>query len=186
MRLLDASQRRLAATPPSHRRTGTRGQGLVEFALVLMPLFMILLGIIQFGFVFNSYITISNAAREGARVGTIQIYAPSLSKEQNDLARNNAIKSSVIASMNLLGKTSPHFSTSSTWNQSGLTFTNGDLIITYLIPDSVNDSDARVGQQVTVRAIYHQDVVVPIVGALLPKDSGGRIGLTSEVTMVVN
>ena len=40
----------------------TRGQSLVEFALVLMPLFVILLGIIQFGFIFNAYVTITNAA----------------------------------------------------------------------------------------------------------------------------
>jgi Flp pilus assembly protein TadG len=186
MRLSDANQRRPASIPTPRARAGAKGQGLVEFALVLMPLFMILLGIIQFGFVFNSYITISNAAREGARVGTIQIYAPSQSKAQNDLARNEAIKTSVIASMNLLGKTSPHFSTSSTWSQSGLTFTNGDIVVTYVVPTGLTDTDSRVGQQVTVRAVYHQDVVVPIVGNLLPKDSGGRIGLTGEVTMVVN
>jgi Flp pilus assembly protein TadG len=186
MRRNDASQRRGAAAPTRHSGAGARGQSLVEFSLVLMPLLMILLGIIQFGFVFNSYITISNAAREGARVGTIQVYASSQSKAQNDLARNDAIKTAVIASMNLLGKTSPHFSTSSTWTQSGLTFTNGDLVITYVIPDDVTDTDARVGQQVTVHAVYHQDVVVPLVGNLLPKDGGGRLGLTSEVTMVVN
>ena len=175
--------------PPSDRRhapANDRGQGLVEFSLVLVPLLMILLGIIQFGFVFNAYITMSNATREGARVGTIYVYAAAQSKAQNDLARNTAIKSAVLGSMNLLGKTAPRFSTSSTWSQSGLTFTNGDLVVTYVIPAGVTDSDSRVGEQVTVRATYHQDIVVPIVGDMLPKDSGGRLGLTTEVTMVIN
>jgi Flp pilus assembly protein TadG len=162
------------------------GQSLVEFALVLMPLFVILLGIIQFGFVFNSYVTITNATREGARTGTIYLYDAGYSKAQNDLARNNAIKTSVLASMNLLGKAAPNFTTSSTWTQSGLTFTNGDLIVTYVVPTGVTDTDSRVGQQVTVRAVYHQDLIVPLIAQLLPRDAGGRLGLTGEVTMVIN
>lgn len=166
--------------------TDQRGQGLVEFSLVLIPLLMILLGIIQFGFVFNAYITMSNATREGARVGTIYVYAAAQSKAQNDLARNTAIKDAVKGSMNLLATTAPRFTTSSTWSQSGLTFTNGDLVITYLVPTGVTDSDSRIGQHVTVRATYHQDIVVPLVGDMLPRDSGGRLGLTSEVTMVIN
>ncbi len=100
-----------------------------------MPLFFILLGIIQFGFVFNSYVTITNSAREAARTGTVYMYDSSLSKAQNDLARNNAIKTALLASMNLLSKTSPNFVTGSTWTQSGLAFTNGDLVVTYVVPD---------------------------------------------------
>jgi Flp pilus assembly protein TadG len=164
----------------------TRGQSLVEFALVLFPLFIILLGIIQFGFIFNSYVTITNATREGARYGTVYLYDSSLSKSQNDLARNNAIKTALLQSMNLLGKTAPQFTTSSTWTQSGLTYTNGDLVITYALPTGTTDTDARVGYNVTVRATYHQDLVIPLVNNFLPKDANGRIGLTGEVTMVLN
>jgi TadE-like protein len=48
---------------------GRRGQGLVEFAL-LLPLFMlILLGMIEFGFIFSHDLTIEYATREGARAG---------------------------------------------------------------------------------------------------------------------
>jgi Flp pilus assembly protein TadG len=166
--------------------TRETGQSLVEFALVLMPLFIILLGIIQFGFIFNTYVTITNSAREAARTGTVYIYDSSLSKSQNDLVRNEAIKSALLASMNLLGKTSPQFSTSATWSQSGLVYTNGDLIVTYALPAGVTDTDARVGQRVTVRATYHQDVIIPIVSNFLPKDAGGRLGMTGEVTMVLN
>jgi Flp pilus assembly protein TadG len=163
-----------------------RGQSLVEFAFVLMPLFIILLGIIQFGFVFNAYVTITNASREAARIATVYIYDASLSKTQNDLARNNEIKTSLLASMNLLAKTSPNFSTGSSWTQSGLAFTNGDLVVTYVVPAGVTDTDSRTGQQVTVRAVYHQDLVIPLINTFLPKDAGGRLGLNSEVTMVVN
>jgi Flp pilus assembly protein TadG len=162
------------------------GQSLVEFALVLMPLLFILLGIIQFGFVFNAYVTITNATREGARTGTVYLYDSYQSKVQNDLARNNAVKTSVLASMNLLGKTAPNFTTGTTWTQSGTTYTNGDLTITYALPTGTTDTDARVGWNVTVRATYHQDLVIPLISALLPRDAGGRLGLMSEVTMVIN
>ncbi len=151
-----------------------------------MPLFVIILGIVQFGFIFNAYVTITNAAREGARNGTVYVYDAGMSKAQNDLARHELIRSSLLASMNLLAKTSPNFATTSTWTQSGSTFTNGDLIVSYVLPTGTSDTDARVGQQITVRAIYHQDLVIPLVNQLLPKDANGRLGLRSEVTMVAN
>ena len=168
------------------RRHPETGQSLVEFALVLMPLFVIVLAIVQFGFIFNAYVTITNATREGARNGTVYIYDAGLSKAQNDLARNEFIKTSLLASMNLLAKTSPQFATGSTWTQSGDTFTNGDLVVTYALPSGTTDTDARVGYQITVRATYHQDLVVPLIPQLLPRDMNGRLGLTSEVTMVQN
>jgi Flp pilus assembly protein TadG len=109
MRLVAARRRR----DPAH------GQSLVEFALIVTPLMLLLLAIVQFGFIFNTYVTITNATREAARTATIHLYDGSLSKAQNDLARNEALRTSLLASMNLLSKTSPQFSSSSTWNQSG-------------------------------------------------------------------
>jgi Flp pilus assembly protein TadG len=51
------------------QRAPGRGQALVEFALIV-PVFMLIgFGIFDFGFAFDSSLTISNAAREGARYG---------------------------------------------------------------------------------------------------------------------
>ena len=44
-----------------------RGAAAVEFALVLPLLLLLVLGIFEFGRVFNIQISLSNAAREGAR-----------------------------------------------------------------------------------------------------------------------
>lgn len=53
------------------RRSGRRGQSLVEFALVL-PLFLLMLaGIVDFGMGLATSITVTNAAREGARLGVV-------------------------------------------------------------------------------------------------------------------
>jgi Flp pilus assembly protein TadG len=172
-------------------RQGARrseGQSLVEFSLVVAPLFFILLAIIQFGFIFNSYVTITNAAREAARNGTIYIYDRNFSKTQNDGLRNDAIKATALSSLNLLSKSAPQFTTGSTWTASGggLTFTNGDVVVTYVLPTGMADTDTRRGQQVTVSMTYHQDLVIPLIGNLLPRDSGGRLRLISQVTMVMN
>ena len=170
------------------KRRGGAGQSLVEFSLILFPLFFVLLGIIQFGFIFNTYVTMTNAARDAARMGTIYIYDRSSgqTKATNDLLRNESVRTEVLASMNMLGKTSPYFATTGTWTQSGDTFTNGDLRVTYVLPTGITNSETRMGQQITVRATYHQDLIVPLISAFLPKDSNGRMTLIGEVTMVIN
>lgn len=48
-----------------------KGQSLVEFAILLPFILLILLGILEFGIILNSYLTIHNAAREGARLGIV-------------------------------------------------------------------------------------------------------------------
>lgn len=47
------------------------GQSLVETALVLPILLLILTGIIDFGMLFNNYLIVGNASREGARSAAI-------------------------------------------------------------------------------------------------------------------
>ena len=48
-----------------------RGQTMVEFALVLPILCVVLFSIIQFGIVYNHYITLTDATRVGARKGAV-------------------------------------------------------------------------------------------------------------------
>lgn len=48
-----------------------KGQALVEMALVLPILLMLVFGIIEFGRIFNAYIVVSNASREGARYAAV-------------------------------------------------------------------------------------------------------------------
>jgi Flp pilus assembly protein TadG len=44
---------------------------MVEFALVLPVLLLLVMGIIQFGIVFNNWIQVTSAAREGARKAAV-------------------------------------------------------------------------------------------------------------------
>ncbi len=171
-------------------RDAERGQSLVEFSLILVPLFLLLLGVVQFGFIFNTYVTLSTAAREAAREGSIYVYTTDVARGANDTKRNDLVKSTLLVTMNGLATTSPQFSTGTGWTSTSsgttTTFTDGDLVIVYDLPAGVTDSDARVGYLMTVKATYHQDLVIPMIGALLPRDSNGRLGLGGEVTMVIN
>jgi Flp pilus assembly protein TadG len=48
-----------------------QGQTMTEFAIVLPLLVVLLFGIIQFGIVFNNYVTLTDAARAAARKGAV-------------------------------------------------------------------------------------------------------------------
>ena len=48
-----------------------KGQGLVEFAIILPVLLIILLGIVEFGLILYNQHVITNASREGARYGIV-------------------------------------------------------------------------------------------------------------------
>lgn len=47
------------------------GQSLVEFALLMPLILLLLMAIIEFGFMFNAYITLTSASREGARLASL-------------------------------------------------------------------------------------------------------------------
>jgi Flp pilus assembly protein TadG len=53
-----------------------RGQTMVEFAMVVPILLVVVFSIIQFGILYNHYITLTDATRVGARKGAVSRTAP--------------------------------------------------------------------------------------------------------------
>jgi Flp pilus assembly protein TadG len=51
------------------RPSAERGQSLAEFSLVLPILLLLIIGIVEVGNGLNSYLTVVDAARDGARLG---------------------------------------------------------------------------------------------------------------------
>jgi len=51
--------------------TNKRGQAIVETALILPVIVLLLFAIIEFGQIFNQYIVVTAAAREGARAAAV-------------------------------------------------------------------------------------------------------------------
>lgn len=70
-----------------------KGQGLIEFALIL-PLFLLLVwGIIYFGFMFSDYLTMSQLARSSAREAAVSSVGKENKNESYNEVRNKyAIK----------------------------------------------------------------------------------------------
>jgi Flp pilus assembly protein TadG len=51
-----------------------RGAELIEMAVVLPVLLLVIMGIVDFGFLFQRYVVLTNAVMEGARVATLPGY----------------------------------------------------------------------------------------------------------------
>ncbi len=74
-------------------RSGLKGQDLVEFAIVLPLLLLLVFGVFDLGRLFHAGITITSAAREGARFGTRNREATD--EEIRIATRNEAINSGI-------------------------------------------------------------------------------------------
>ena len=80
--VLEATQLKLnvpvesrTATPPFRKE---RGQSLIEFAITAPVLIVLLLGLVEMGHAFNSYMTVVAASRDSARLGAqLGVTAPS-------------------------------------------------------------------------------------------------------------
>lgn len=192
---------------PANSARPPRGQALVEFAAVLLPVLLIVVGIIQLGLLFGANVTLTNAAREGARAGTIYIYnqeLPTVTKYRNDAKRCGAIVKAATQAFGFLSTSAPYFSAPLTGGDcpvpSGETQTNADVTISYChhvttpdgpCPDTTDPTtacglDTREGCLVRVTVTYRSDIIVPFIGDLLASDSNGRFVQRATATMVIN
>ena len=79
----------------SHRQEpvsirGERAQALVESAIIFPLLVLLLLAVIQFGIVFKHYVTVTDAARSGARTAAVSRAQVDPPKVAEDAARASA------------------------------------------------------------------------------------------------
>jgi Flp pilus assembly protein TadG len=151
---------------------GSEGQSLVEFALVLLPLVLVLLGIMQFGLIFNAYVTVANAAREGARAGTIFVPDANASQSSNDSNRAAYISANVNAALGFLNPA--EVTTVSTYS-SGSTACQGTA-----------SDPRRKNQCVNVAVTYHLTPIIPLIGDLLPRAADGKMSIPAKSQMVIN
>lgn len=95
-RTATGAKRRLSLRHLVNRRE--RGQSLVEFALIAPLLIILMLGTIDFGRVYFAYVSVTNAARNGAH------YASSSSDAAQDV---DGIRNAAVADTTELLDTSP-------------------------------------------------------------------------------
>jgi Flp pilus assembly protein TadG len=107
-------------------RVGLRreqGQSMVEAAVVLPVMLLVLFAIVQFGITFNNYLTLTDAARAGARRAAV-------SREATDPVA--ATVSEVRASASDLNQSNLHVSVTSNWTP------GGDVTVTATYPYSIS------------------------------------------------
>ena len=73
-----------------------RGAELIEFALVLPLLLLVVLGIVDFGFLFQRLEVVTNAAREGARMAVLPAYTtPDVQTRVRDYVTTGGVPTTV-------------------------------------------------------------------------------------------
>lgn len=89
------------------KRKNQRGGTAVEFALVLPVLLALLFGTVQFGWLVNNYLTLTNAASLGARLlASERGYASPYTDTQQAILNSTAsLKSALTISMSVGGST---------------------------------------------------------------------------------
>ena len=106
-------------------RKNERGQAMVEFAVIVPILLVLLLGIMQLGVVYNNWVTLTDAARAGARKGAV---CRSGCSPDAATATTNAVKNSAAN----LNQSNLSVSVSSSWTQ------GSDVTVSASYPWSVN------------------------------------------------
>ena len=133
-------------------RKGEKGQSLAEFVLVL-PIFLILVfAIIDFGLGFHAWLTITNSAREGARLGAVR--APAAGGCDNDPSTQAGNIDCRVRE------------TADSLDQSKLSVT-------------ITNAQGSPGSSIVVDVDYDYDLITPL-DSLLGLISGGSVGPTLQ------
>lgn len=122
-------------------RSRQRGQSLVEFALIFPVLIVILMGVFDLGRVVFAYNSLTNAAREGARLGIVN--------QSETMIKDRAISQGRLVDT----------------DATAVTVFISDATSA---PDADDCASAvRVGCNVTVRYVSDFDAITPIIGSLI-------------------
>ena len=162
-----------------------RGQAMVEFALVLVPLMLVFMGILQFGLVFSSQLGLINSVREGAR------YGATLVTDGSNVGNATTVGTPVYdvfcytLGMNGSGGTCSVGGVTQTgtlgramagYNKANVCLTSGDVCgtasssVTYC---SYENPDGTYSVRLNVTVAYRHPLIVPLIGNILDGIDGG-------------
>lgn len=176
-------------------------QSLVEFALLLPLLMYILMGIMQFGLVFNAYITLNNAVREGAREASLYLYDNGVSESVNNTNRQRRLVTNMVAARGILNmgttynQSTTNFAHDGTWSidcpssQDSCTTTDDDITVIYTRPTDVTSNQPKRGYRMEIEAGYHEAIFIPLIDVFLPDDpdkGNGWFRVPGRMTVIIN
>jgi Flp pilus assembly protein TadG len=107
-----------------HITKNERGQAVVEFAIIVPLLALLLFAILQFGIVFNNYLTLTDAVRAGARKAAVSRHIPT--------GRHNIVEAAVRASAEGIDNEDLDVRVSTSWEPAS------DVEVTASYPYSIN------------------------------------------------
>jgi Flp pilus assembly protein TadG len=138
-------------------RRDSRGQSLVEFSLVFPIIVLLIVGFVEIGRAVFAYNTIANAARQGARVATVNQLADTTECDEkrpidDPYEPHWTIRGCAITAAHTLGITAANVS------------------VSYAAPPSTTlscDPTLHVGCIASVTVTYHYSVATPFVNMLI-------------------
>ena len=176
--------------------------------MVLLPLLVVVVGIIQFGLIFGANVSLTNAAREGAREATVFRYNAANGNATEGTARCTEAVEAATAGFGFLSSSSPQFSAGvpcpggMDLNGDGLhdRWQNGDVEVSVCAggtpaaaacPATSNAAtyctvDSGKGCLVRVQLTYNQAIVIPLLDAILDPDGNGLFEIRADAAMVIN
>lgn len=170
-----ADHRHRPVIPMPWRSSRTHGgQALVEFALVLVPLMLILAAILQFGLVLGTQVGITNAVREAARnAAASQTDTSALAS-----ANGHAVYVQLVGSTGLLAKNVQAY-------QSSQLVASGSPV-TQVCYRTYTDPASTTQVMVKVEAHYRHPLLIPLISAILDGLDGSpdwamRVGASEEI-----
>lgn len=144
------------------RRPPGRGQALVEFALIFPILILVLFGLVDLGRGVYAFSTVSNAAREGARVAAVNqiVTTPALDCDQ---------------SMPIQSLSDPHWSITTCAADAAISLgiPSSTVTVTYQAPPSqpslvCTAGDLHIGCLADVTVPYTWSPLTPVVSTIWP------------------
>ena len=151
-----------------------QGQAIAEFALAAIPLFLLLLGILQFGFIYNAQVGLTNAVRDTARFGS------SLTANTDATATTAATNTYGFLTSSLGKYVTPY-------NAGLLVSGSGASEVCYSQHTDGNSGQTPVW--VDVSAQYKHPLLVPIVSAIIDAFDGavdGSFSITASTEIRVD
>jgi Flp pilus assembly protein TadG len=155
----------------------SRGAAAVEFALVFPLLLVVMIGIFEFGRVWNIHQVVTDASREGARRAVVRDGVTGTAKQTAVAnAINNRLTSAGIAAATVLG--TPVTTTCATWTVPALS--DAQAATTTIAGcgwGGATDTPARV----VIRSPFPFQVLTPVMNLI--GGGGGPVMLTADFTM---
>ena len=155
----------------------TNGQALVEFALILLPLMVILAAILQFGVLFSAQIGITNAVREADREAS----AIPVSNSTQASSAAAAVYAHLTSASGLLVTNG-----SSYYSGALVTGPTGTTPRTSVCYYSYTDATGSTSIMARVEVQYRHPLFIPLIGGILDgfdgvSDNAFRMGTAEEI-----